>query len=41
MEKILKNYRKMRLIELLLELCENKTTCNRIKSILKRDLEEV
>lgn len=41
MEEILKNYAKRRLIALLLELCENKKTHNRIKSILKRELEEI
>ena len=41
MEKILKQYAKFRLIELLLELSKNKTVFNHIKSILKRDLDEV
>lgn len=41
MEKKLKEFTKFKLIELLLELCENKANTKRIKSILKRDLEEL
>jgi hypothetical protein len=41
MEKKLKEFTKFKLINLLLELCENKKTFNRIKTILQRDLDEI
>lgn len=41
MEKILKKFVKYELIAILLELSENKTVSNRIKTILKRNLEEI
>ena len=41
MEKVLKKYAKYRLIEILIELSENKATYNRIKSILKKELDEI
>ena len=39
MEKILKGYAKYKLIAILIELCNNKKTYDRIKSILKEELE--
>lgn len=41
MEKKLKEFTKFKLINLLLELYENKKTFNRIKTILQRDLDEI
>ena len=40
MEKVLKKFVKCELIAILLELCDNKATYNRIKTILKKSLEE-
>lgn len=41
MEKLLKKYIKCELIAILLKLSENKKTYDRIKSILRMDLDEI
>ena len=41
MEKRLKEFAKFKLIDILLKLCENKKTYNRIKAILQGDLDEI
>lgn len=41
MENKLKDFTKRKLISILLTLCENKKNIDRIKSILKTDLEQI
>lgn len=41
MEKILKGCTKFKLIAILLTLCENKKNVDRIKSIIRMELDEI
>lgn len=41
LEKRLKEYAKFKLIDLLMELSENKTVFNRIKAILQKDIDDI